>query len=297
MRKLIGMLAGLVLAVSAYAEYEPTAILNFSERGVKLQGKGKDVADLLFANLIENPNLYLVDRTDMDKLLKEAELNLSGMVNSAQANQIGQFTGAKLIITGSLFSVGQKDYIVAKIIGTETTKVLGASVNGTDPLDVMTKALADKIGAIVEKSADKLIAPVITMEDTVATLKKTIGEKKLPSASISIKEEHVSQKTIDPAAETEMSLFYKKLGGVVTTDNAEYSIVGEGFSEFATRVGNLISVKARLEVKVLDRAGNVVAIDRQTSVKVDLSEQIAGKSALQEAASKIAVRILPQLAK
>jgi hypothetical protein len=57
-------------------------------------------------------------------------------------------------------------------------------------------------------------------------------------------------------------------------------------------------VKARLEVKAIDRAsGEVIAVERQTRVAVDLSEQIAAKTALQEAAADIAERLLPKLVK
>ncbi len=46
----------------------------------------------------------------------------------------------------------------------------------------------------------------------------------------------------------------------------------------------------------MDRAtGKVLAAERQTAVVVDLNEQIAGKSALQEAAAQIAKRLLPKL--
>jgi hypothetical protein len=88
---------------------------------------------------------------------------------------------------------------------------------------------------------------------------------------------------------------------VIDPDNggsrkAEVLLNGEGVSEFATRHGNLISVKARLEVKAVDAStGRVLAIDRQTTVQVDLTEQLAGKAALQEAAAEIAVRLLPKI--
>jgi hypothetical protein len=63
------------------------------------------------------------------------------------------------------------------------------------------------------------------------------------------------------------------------------------------RHGNLISVKARLELKAIDQAtGKVVAIDRQTTVAVELTEQIAGKTALQEAGAMLAERMLPKIA-
>jgi ribosome maturation factor RimP len=64
------------------------------------------------------------------------------------------------------------------------------------------------------------------------------------------------------------------------------------------RAGNLISVKARIEVKAVDQAsGKIVAIDRQTTVAVDLTEQIAAKNALQEAGALLAERLLPKIVK
>ena len=107
--------------------------------------------------------------------------------------------------------------------------------------------------------------------------------------------------TIDPAAETELTLFAKETGfEVIDPDapeakRAQVAVEGEGFSEFAMRRGNLVSVKARLEVKAIDRdSGRIIATDRQTAVEVDLTEQVAGKKALQSASAVIAERILPK---
>jgi hypothetical protein len=62
------------------------------------------------------------------------------------------------------------------------------------------------------------------------------------------------------------------------------------------RKGNLVSCKGRVEMKAIDKTtGNVLFIDRQTSVAVDLSEHLAGKTALQDAAAKLTERMLPKL--
>ena len=45
------------------------------------------------------------------------------------------------------------------------------------------------------------------------------------------------------------------------------------------------------------KTGKVLAADRQTALVVDLSEQIAGKAALQQAAATLAERLLPKLVK
>jgi hypothetical protein len=78
---------------------------------------------------------------------------------------------------------------------------------------------------------------------------------------------------------------------------ADIRIVGEGVSEFAGRRGNLVSVKARVEVKAVDiKTDKVLATDRAVDVEVDLTDQIAGKKAIQMAVAKIAERLLPALA-
>ena len=72
----------------------PAAILAFDERGSSVKDFGTKVSDLLFARLVANPAIYLVDRVDMQKTLTEQSLNVSGAVDPAQAVQVGQLTGA-----------------------------------------------------------------------------------------------------------------------------------------------------------------------------------------------------------
>ena len=62
------------------------------------------------------------------------------------------------------------------------------------------------------------------------------------------------------------------------------------------RKGNLQSCRARIEIKAREMAaGTIIAVDRQTSVAVDLAEHVAAKSALQNGAAELAERLLPKL--
>ena len=64
----------------------------------------------------------------------------------------------------------------------------------------------------------------------------------------------------------------------------------------AGRVGGLVSVRARVEVKAVERrTGKLLAAERQVSVVVGPAEMVASKQALQEAAADIAERLLPKL--
>jgi hypothetical protein len=231
-------------------------------------------------------------------------LNLSGVVDPKQANVVGQLTGAQIIITGSVFQIDKNVYVVAKVIGAETSRVIGASVHGplSDTLDELTAQLANKVIGGIKANGASLVARRVSEVDRIATIKAALGDAKPPVVFITITEQHVGPAVIDPAAETELSMLCTETGFTVIDPNegsekhAQYLIQGEGLSEYAARHGNLISVKGRVEVKVIERAtGKVVAVDRQTRMAVDLSEQLAGKQALEQATAAIAERLLPKL--
>lgn len=301
MKKLMLVLA-LIIGISAVAqnaEVYTVAVLPFTESGTGVTGLGEQAASIIFSKMSANPNVWMVERTDLDKILKEAELNISGVVNPSQAIQLGQLTGAKILLTGSVFKVKDKTFLIAKIISTETSRVLGKSVDGTDALDALAAKLAGEVNETISKDAKKLMPEIRERKDIIADLKKLVGDGKKPKVYVKIEERHVGSITVDPAAETEMQFICKELGFEVTTseNDAELLIKGQGFSEFSGRRGNLVSIKSRLEVKVLDKSGNVVAVDKQTTAEVDLAEQVAGKKSLQEASAKIAERILPKIVK
>ncbi len=291
-------------SATEYNAVYPTAIFNFVEKGRNLNEMGEKISNVIFASLVVDPNITLVDREEMDKLMDEATLNLSGMVNSQQANQIGQLTGAKIIVTGTIFEIEDNLMIVAKIIGTETSRVLGASVKGKvdDSIVTLAESLSAKIANTIKSNAGTLVAKPTSRSDDLAALKKQVNSTNLPSLTINIKEHHINKASIDPAAETEMIFYSSEVGFEVfeksspEAKKADILIIGEGFTELATRKGNIVGVKARLEVKAIDqKTKKILAVDRQTVLEVDLSEMIAAKKALAKASAKIAARMLPKL--
>jgi TolB-like protein len=298
---------GPALAAGAHAaapQMLPTAVLPFQEAGRGVAGLGEKVGTLLTIDLLTESGLWLVERTELDAVRKEAELNLSGMVNPAQAMQVGQLSGAKILVTGSVIELDRNVILAAKIIGTETGRVLGAKVTGaiSGELAPLVTELAAQVAEIIRNQAGVLVAAVPTQKDQVEALNKVLGDAERPVLRITVAERHVGQATIDPAAQTELTLLSKQTGFRVldpedpAVKGADIVIAGEAFSEFAVRRGDLISVKARVEVTATDQAtGEILVADRQTAIAVDLAEHIAGKAALQEAAAVLAARILPKL--
>jgi hypothetical protein len=296
----------LLLPLTMRAEPPPpltAAVLDFQTSGDKLDKKGAEVAILLGAQLSTAPNLVLVERQEIEKLFSEQELGLSGTVTPDSAAKVGTLTGAKVLVTGRFFSAGDKLYLVAKIMSTETSRVYGelATFQDVAGLDKAVTELARKVQGVIEKSGDTLVAHVESPAERLERLKKLIQGKKLPTVAVNIAEKHIHRATIDPAAQTEMKLILQQAGFEIidakeTNQTPDVLITGEAFSELGGRHGNLISCRARVEMKMTRPAtGKLLLVDRQTDVAVDLAENVAGKAALENAAHKLLDRIVPKI--
>lgn len=279
------------------------AVFDFESKDEVVRDLGPKVSALLNATLSAEPQLITVERAELEKILGEQELGLSGTVSPDTAAKVGNLTGAKVLVTGRVFKVDKETMIVAKVIGTETSRVYGELVKGTAARTIsdLSEELAKKIATTLGQKGETLVAKVETREERIEKIKKSLKTNQLPSVSVKIAEQHHGPRIIDPAAETELGLLLKECGFRLldekSADKPDIEITGEAFSAFGLRKGNLISCKARVELKARKSNGDLVAVDRQTSVAVDITEPTAAKTALQAAAAEIAERLLPKLAK
>lgn len=103
----------------------PTAaVLDFAA----LAGISKPAAAALtskFRHYLSKTNVYnLLDRSDMEEILKEQAFTLTGVCNSAEcAIEIGQLLSAEKIITGDIGKIGQTYTFTAKVIDVTTGKI------------------------------------------------------------------------------------------------------------------------------------------------------------------------------
>jgi hypothetical protein len=309
-------------AAEAAAAPLTVAVLDFESKDRAVVDLGEKIGDLLTVFLSMDERLVLVERTKLKEILKEMELSASGMVDPEQATRIGGLVGAQVLVMGRAFVVNGKLYLTGKAISVETGR-LGAQLAKGDldaDLDVIVQELSDKLTTWLGENADKMVAKIATPADQVAQLREALKGTKLPTMAAIVIETHVGQMTIDPAAETEVIYLMRKVGAPVisgrelkladwameyfndadlpvpvSAEKADIIILGQGFSEFAGRNGNLVTVKARVEMKALDRqTRRVLAISRKETTQVDLGEQIAAKAALQKAAGQAVVEMLPE---
>ncbi|MDB6172798.1 MAG: curli assembly protein CsgG [Chthoniobacteraceae bacterium] len=301
-------IAGFFGAFSVMADEVPkapltVAIFEFQGADDASREIAPKLSTLMGVDFSVDPRFFPVERAELDKALGEQELGLSGTISEASAARTGQLTGAKLLISGRVMKIGQNTVVVAKVIGTETSRVFAEKITIT-PADSPVEAvsnLAKKLAALSVKNETALLGAGIDPASRLAALKQALEGKPRHAVSVTIPEQHIGRPVIDPAAETELGLLLKECGFTLvdgkSTAKPEVEITGEAFSERALQKGGLFSCKARLEIKVRRVSdGAILAADRQVSVAVDLAEHIAGKRALEMAAREIAARILPATA-
>jgi hypothetical protein len=295
----------LTLCFPLFAAEPPiaVAVFDFQSPDEGIRDLGPKVSALIGANLSADPRLITVERAELDKALIEQELGLSGTIAPDSAAKIGHLTGARVLVTGRVIKAADETIIIAKVIGTETSRVFGTTAKSPPGASLgetaasLTKSIAD----VISQNVASLLAAPADSDDQIARIKAALKPGRLPTVSVHIPEQHFGRAVIDPAAETELALILQKCGFTVTDQKSksrpDFAFEGEAFSEMGLRKGNLMSCKARLELKLRNLAnGELVAVDRQVSVGIDLSEHIAAQAALKNAAREIAGRMLPKFA-
>ncbi len=101
------LLAALVLAVSlAGAQPKKRIAVSRFEDGHGYSGCGIGVADMLSTALVKTKKFMVIERKELDKVVEEQKLGLSGMVTAETAPAVGKLLGVELLVIGSVSELG-----------------------------------------------------------------------------------------------------------------------------------------------------------------------------------------------
>ncbi|MEM7806995.1 MAG: CsgG/HfaB family protein [Planctomycetota bacterium] len=280
------------------------AVFAFEASGPSGSETGGQVAEVVAALLSAEPSLRLVDRVSLDRIVDELELGASGLAGD-RAAEAGRLVGAELLVVGRVFQMDDTAYLSARVIGTETSLVKPVLVErpadrAGPPLGELAREAAKSIAALVRDESSALLAKpaVDPLPALIERVRDQITEES-PSVFVRIPEQHFGSAVgRDPAAQTELVSILRSAGFTIasTADDADYVVEGEAFSELGTRLADLVSCSARVEISIVDRTGRNLLADRAVARAADLGEQIAGKTALERAARHVSIDLLKTLA-
>lgn len=132
----INFIVLLSLTVNGYSqEYITTGIMPFTAAN---RNQSEVVISQLTKSLQQYPFIKLVERSQMQNLVNEIQLSMTGLVNEQSALQQGKILGIKVMIFGAI----DKNTISARAVHTETGRVIASSSHTFQSVEQIGNELA-----------------------------------------------------------------------------------------------------------------------------------------------------------
>jgi TolB-like protein len=126
--------------------------LDFLDRSGRKDPMGRMIAEFLTTAAVDSGRFSIVERSLLEKVLKELELGQSGIIEEGKAREIGRMVGAAAILTGSVSRLGNTMRIDVRLIDVETGKILAAANEITDgDLQSLSRACNVLVQRIIAK--------------------------------------------------------------------------------------------------------------------------------------------------
>jgi len=101
--------------------------------GSGYHGGGTGVSDMLATALVKSGKFVVVERKEIDKVLQEQKMGLSGVITEQTAPQVGRMLGVDMLVVGSVSELGTKERSIGgsiPLVGAGvTTKTARAAVD------------------------------------------------------------------------------------------------------------------------------------------------------------------------
>jgi TolB-like protein len=120
-------LASQITRVLPDGEKRRIAIVPFSDLNGQSTVLGNYVAEELTTQIFNSGKLEIVERSLLDKILKELKLGQSGAIDPNTARQVGKIAGVSALVTGTITDFQTYVAINSRLIDAQTGKVVAAA--------------------------------------------------------------------------------------------------------------------------------------------------------------------------
>jgi TolB-like protein len=103
------------------------AVFGFEMIGRKDDNYSRYATEKLTNELVEVGKLTVIERSQIDKLLREQNFSLSGIVDASQAAKIGKILSVEGVVIGTISVNGNQVELIARIVQSETAVILGSA--------------------------------------------------------------------------------------------------------------------------------------------------------------------------
>ena len=127
------------------------AILPFENKNISGELASIDLLDKLITWFKETNRFDVVERSQLEKILEEQKLSLTGVISSATAVKVGKTMGVDAVVIGSWTRHARAVSVDARLVDTETAKVITAKEAMCERMTLprISKMISDLVRGIV----------------------------------------------------------------------------------------------------------------------------------------------------
>lgn len=85
------------------------------------------ITDILTEAIFNTGSVKIIERANLEKILKEQKLQASGLIDERTAKAVGKVSGADYVCYGSVKDIGQKFTVSARVVDVETGEICAMS--------------------------------------------------------------------------------------------------------------------------------------------------------------------------
>lgn len=121
-------LAGQLVPSIEQAAIGKIAVVDFADLEGQVTHLGRFLAEELSNGLMrQKSGLVVIDRNHLGRILEEQKLSVNGLVNPAEARQIGRIAGVQAFVFGTLTPLGDQVRLTVKVIDADRAHLVATS--------------------------------------------------------------------------------------------------------------------------------------------------------------------------
>jgi TolB-like protein len=145
MKRAVLTLAVLVLAVTAFAQPKVAVLDADLQKGID-KSAAAAISEKLTERLVLSGRFVVLDRSNVEQVLREREFQLSGLVSDTEISEAGKYLGADFVVAIRVQRVDRTYMVTAKMIAVDTGIIARQSSAEGEGRASILLALAEEAG-------------------------------------------------------------------------------------------------------------------------------------------------------
>jgi TolB-like protein len=131
------------------------AVIDFTDLQGNVTELGRFLAEEVSVDLVGEAKGYeVIERNQLKIILQEHRLSATGLIDPQTAKKLGQFAGVDALVTGTITAFGDSVRVSAKVLDTQTARMLGATTSDIPKTKTIEELLSRGVGAQPPSSTD-----------------------------------------------------------------------------------------------------------------------------------------------